>query len=298
MLRLLAASATRARPSARRLCSAPAGGSGSVLGRLTEKVSEAVLPTQNRARKKAVDKMTAGLEGKKGWRAALEDGLATQQAAKRDEFVTERMQELARMDTYGFEDLADELQRGLEEMENQGLVQRARLYADKLSGGEQSDNIEKLKELAKTKLAIIGELNEHERLKPKIVCRLARADIAQKLGLPVRLVERLLFEFEVNKAQWTFLRREYLRGRPLPSNSSEFEWMVQRRPTREFVHVMMTMRKQREKRAEKQREAAKEQKKDRRRTRKEQRRQLRHAPAAPALQADPGGADAESAQHS
>ena len=51
-------------------------------------------------------------------------------------------------------------------------------------------------------------------------------------------MDETIFNYQANYAQWSFLRREYLRNRKLPTNAEELEWMLQRRPTKEYVHLM------------------------------------------------------------
>ena len=111
-------------------------------------------------------------------------------------------------------------------------MQRARLFADRMQGGAQAATIDRQKEQAERKLAIIAELNPHERRQPKLLDLPARRAIAAKLGVRVEHVHELLFEYQLQRAQWTYLRREYLRGRPLPNSSEELEWQMRRKPTK------------------------------------------------------------------
>jgi hypothetical protein len=237
LLRRAAAARAPAQQLLRHLCAVPPPQKPGLLGRLADRAREAVVPSTG-ARKKAVDKMTAGLEDNKGWRAALDDGLATQQLEKREDFVRERMRKLGAMEVYGFDALRAEYQEALDEIDSQGMMTKARLYADKLSGGDQSATLEKQKADTAAKIAVIDELTPSERRKPKLLDRRARADIAQKNGLDAAMVDRAILEYDLQRAQWAFLRREHLRGRPIPTSSAELEWRMQARPTREFVHAM------------------------------------------------------------
>ena len=56
----------------------------------------------------------------------------------------------------------------------------------------------------------------------------------------------MLFQFQVQYAQWTFLRREKLRGRPIPTTNEEIEWRWRLKPTREFIEIMQLMRRRKE----------------------------------------------------
>lgn len=57
--------------------------------------------------KVASEKMNSQLASGAGWRAALEVGLVEQQRLKRQEMVAEQLEQLAEMQTYGFDDLAN-----------------------------------------------------------------------------------------------------------------------------------------------------------------------------------------------
>ena len=65
------------------------------------------------------------------------------------------------MESFGFDELAGQLRHSLEQLE-QGMTtfQRARLFADKMSGGNTSDNIEQQKAKAISKLKILDELGD------------------------------------------------------------------------------------------------------------------------------------------
>ena len=194
---------------------------------------------QPAARMAGSEKMLNQMREGRGWREALESGLYEQQKLKRQDNVRDEINKLATMDSYGFEDLSAQLREALHALE-EGMTtaQRARLFADRLSGGDTSATIEKQKADAQAKLAIIDELNPHERAKPKLLDRAARAAIAQKLGLDTQAVDELVFQYQVQRAQWSFVRREALRGREVPQSSDELEWRMKLKPTREFVQVM------------------------------------------------------------
>ncbi len=224
----------------------PSKPSQGMLGRFADS-ARTLLPTQTAVRKAAVEKMNKGLESNKGWRAALEDGVASHQQAKRDEFVRDSMRELGKSPAFGFDQLRENYQRALDEIENQGLMAKGRLWADKMTGGDTADNIERQKKDTTAKIAIIDELTVHERRRPKLLDRKARAEIARKLapvGVGAELVDTLLLEFELQRAQWGFLRREFLRGRRLPTTNEELQWRIKNRPTREYMHVMKRLQKE------------------------------------------------------
>ena len=91
---------------------------------------------------KGSEKMVESWSKGKGWREALEDGLYKQQIAKREDLQKERMLRLAQVEDFQFDDLGDELRAGLKELEDgMTVTQRARLFADKMSGGTYSDDI-------------------------------------------------------------------------------------------------------------------------------------------------------------
>ena len=205
---------------------------------LLERATDAVGMSSKRT-KVASEKMNSQLASGAGWRAALEVGLVEQQRLKRQEMVAEQLEQLAEMQTYGFDDLANLLKRSLHELEN-GItqVQKARLFADKMSGGSMQDTIDTQKATAQRKLSILNELTVHEKRQPKLLDLKARRAIATKLGIDVKAVHEILFEYQMQRAQWSFVRRERLRGRPVPKRSADLEWMMKIRPPREFIHVM------------------------------------------------------------
>eukprot|EP00322_Chrysochromulina_rotalis_P006948 CAMPEP_0115857878 /NCGR_PEP_ID=MMETSP0287-20121206/15805_1 /TAXON_ID=412157 /ORGANISM="Chrysochromulina rotalis, Strain UIO044" /LENGTH=268 /DNA_ID=CAMNT_0003312117 /DNA_START=33 /DNA_END=839 /DNA_ORIENTATION=+ len=227
--------------AARRLSSAVKGPSNSASDAeepsLAERASSAL--GLNPARAQASEKMLKEVNRGAGWRESLEAGLVEQQRLKRMDAVAEQLNRLAEMERYDFDDLAGLVRDSLDELEN-GItrVQKARLFADKLSGGTMQDTIEEQKANAKAKLQIISELTVHEKRQPKLIDAKARRAIAAKVGVDVQNVDELLFEFQLQRAQWSFVRREALRGRYVPQTSDELEWMLKARPTREFVHVM------------------------------------------------------------
>ena len=146
---------------------------------------------------------------------------------------------ISEKEEYSFNDLETELKDALNELENgMTIPQKGRLWADTMSGGTMKETIDKQKEDTMKKLKIIGEFNEHERRVPRLLNWKARQQIAEKLEISVDEVSECIFNFQLQHAQWTFLRRERLRGRPLPTTAQEMEWMVQKRPTKEFVRVM------------------------------------------------------------
>ena len=135
----------------------------------------------------------------------------------------------------------------LEELEN-GITaaQRVRLFADRMQGGVMSDNIEKQKSDVRLRLRVLNELNVHERRMPKLLDRKAREAVAQKLQLQRSAVDDVVFQFQLQRAQWTFLRRERLRNRPVPVSSEELEWRLKLKPTREFIEAMDVFRKRKQ----------------------------------------------------
>lgn len=209
---------------------------------LTKRASAAMDPESNRM--KASEKMLKARSEGKGWRDALETGLIEQQKLKRDDQMIAQLEKTANIEKYGFDDFGALLQEMLDELENgMTAAQRVRLAGDRFMGGTTAATIDKQKETAQRKLRIIKEINPHERRWPKLLNRAARLDIASKLDVELVHVEELLFEYQIQYAQWAFLRREKLRGRPLPQNSSDLEWMMKARPTKEFVQFMRAFEK-------------------------------------------------------
>ena len=207
-------------------------------------------PTGIRA--KAGEKLIETLSQGKGWRESLSTGIVEQQRLKRQEHVADLLNKTARMESFGFEDLAAIVQGALDEMaEGMNTVMKARLFADKLQGGHQKDTLDMQKAEAERKLAIIAELTPHEKKWPKLLDRKARNAIAGKLEIEVEHVDELILEYQLQYAQWAFLRREFLRGRPVPQTSDDLESGIKCRPTREFVHVMKVIEKHKEKVLEK-----------------------------------------------
>jgi len=241
-------------PAVRSLSSAPGGSSGASSSAepeqsLTERAATAMGMAPSRVRAKAAEKLMTEASRGRGWREALEIGLVEQQRLKRSEAVQEQLERLANMETYGFDDFTDLVQASLKEIEEgtSGVATKARLFADRMSGGTQEQTIERQKEQQKRKLAILTELTVHEKRQPKLLDRKARRVIASKLGIDVVTIDELLFEFQLQRAQWSFIRREALRGRPLPSSADDLEWMMKTKPTREFVHVMSAYEQHRKK---------------------------------------------------
>ena len=230
------------RPSAvRRLSSATTGpaASSSDGPSLAERASSALGLGKDEAREKASQKLLDEMGKGKGWRQALESGLIEQQRLRREETVLHQMEQLAAKEDYGFDDFADMVQQSLDDFEKgMTTMQRARLFADELSGGNTKATVEAQKEAAMRKLRIIEELTVHEKRTPKLINGKARAAIAQKLSIDVKSVNELMFEFQLQRAQWSFIRREALRGRRIPQSTDELEWMMKARPTREFMHAM------------------------------------------------------------
>lgn len=184
----------------------------------------------------------------KGWRESLEDGLYQQQIAKREDAQRDRMVNLAKIEDFGFDDLAAELRAGLKELEDgMTITQRARLFADKMSGGTYGEDIEKQKVDIQRRLRIIDEFNPHEKRVPKLLHKKARTAIAENLGLDRRHVDEMVFTFQLHYSQWSFLRREYLRGRKVPDSPEELEWRLQQRPTKEYVAVMKAFMRRKKK---------------------------------------------------
>ena len=119
--------------------------------------------------------MAAGV----GWRDALSSGYYAQQTAKKEEIVVQRIEKLAEMPAFTFADLEEDLRAALKEMEL-GTLQRAQLFADRMSGGTVEQTLEKRKEEVNRRLRIIGEFNEHERRMPKLLDRKARDAIGAR----------------------------------------------------------------------------------------------------------------------
>ena len=205
--------------------------SGGLLSRLTKPQAGA---------QKLTEKLAKGV----GWREALSVGIYERKMAERDAMVVERLAALADMPAFTFADQEEEFAKALYEMD-EGITtaQRVRLFADKMQGGNVSDTVEKRKEDTRLRLSIIREFNEHERRNPKLLCRKAREAIARKLGIETKWVEDVIFQFHLQYAQWTFLRRERLRNRPIPTTSEELETRLRLKPTREFIEVMNIFRK-------------------------------------------------------
>ena len=169
-----------------RLCSssAPSSSDSTSPPSIVERASK--LFEQPAARKAGSEKMLDKMREGTGWREALESGLYEQQKMQRQDDVREQLNKMASMESFGFDELAGQLRHSLEQLE-QGMTtfQRARLFADKMSGGNTSDNIEQQKAKAISKLKILDELNPHEKRKPKLLDPPARRAIAAKLGIEV-----------------------------------------------------------------------------------------------------------------
>ena len=227
-----------AMPPRRGLSSTPPGdsssdGSGSGSGKgLLDRVQS---PETQKGAAAMNEKLASGV----GWREALSTGMYEQNKAKRDQMVVDRLEKLANMPVFSFNEQEEEFQTALDEMEN-GITrfQKAQLFADRMQGGTISQSIDKRKEDTKMRLSIIGEFNEHERRNMKLLDWKARRDIARKLGIEVKWVDDVIFQFHLQYAQWAFLRREKLRGRPIPTTSDELEVRLRGKPTREFIEVM------------------------------------------------------------
>lgn len=182
-----------------------------------------------------------------GWREAFDSGMYVQQKAKQDAMVVEQLQKMAETEMFTFDEQERDLAKGLADLES-GLTrwQRAQLWADSLQGGTTAETVERRKEDLKLRLRIIGEFNQSERRMPRLLHRKAREAIALKLGVAVNSVEDVIFQFQLQYAQWSFLRREYLRGRPTPVTADELEQRLRAKPTREFVEVMNLFRRKKE----------------------------------------------------
>ena len=196
------------------------------------------------SRVRGAQKMTDQISSGRGWLDALRDGSHEMQKAKRDQQVEEQLTKLSECESFTFEYYESELSKALDELEN-GMTraQRVQLFADRMQGGNVSKNLDEQKEEVQRTLRIVGEFNAHERKIPKLLDRKARAAIAEKLNVDVSHVENVIFQFQVQHAQWTFLRRERLRGRPIPNNNDEVEWRWKLKPTREFVELMNTFQR-------------------------------------------------------
>lgn len=266
---LLTAAARRraARPALLRLScglssstTTPAGGSSSSASDGSANSSKTIGERLNsafsnpEARQKGSEKMIQSWSKGKGWREALDDGLYQTQIAKREDAQRERMLAQAKTEFYGMDEFADELRSGLQELED-GMtpMARARLFADKMTGGDTQKNIDAQKADIEKKLRIMGEFTPSEKKIPKLLDKKARAAIAEKLGVESKDVEEVIFQYQLQYSQWTFLRREHLRGRRLPVSSDELEWRLQKMPTKEYMHVMR-MFAQRKKSMEKEQE--------------------------------------------
>jgi len=214
---------------------------------LAERATEALGMNPSEARARASEKLLAEVNKGAGWRNALESGLVEQQKLKRQDAVKEQIDRLASMETFGFDDLADLFRQQLHELDT-GItrVQQARLFADKLSGGTMKDSIDEQKAAAQRKLQVLEEFTVHEKRQPKLLDKKARRSIAAKLGIEPTVIDELLFEYQLQRAQWSFVRREALRGRYVPQTSDEMEWMMKAKPTREFVHVMKAYEERRQ----------------------------------------------------
>ena len=66
---------------------------------------------------------------------------------------------------------------------------------------------------------------------------------AEKLLIKESQVADTIFQFHLAYAQWSYLRRERLRGRPIPQSAEELENGLRHRPTREYVEVMQVYRR-------------------------------------------------------
>lgn len=212
--------------------SSDSGGGEGFLSRLTGSAAQT-------GAKKLSEKVASGA----GWREAFASGRYAQQKAKNDAIQIERMTELAEMETYTFDDQANDVRKALKQMdEDITTFQRAQLFADKMQGGNTSDVIEKRKTDFRLRLSILDEFNEHERRVPKLLDWRARAAIARKLNIEPLQVDDVIFQFQLQYAQWAFLRREQLRGRKIPTSAEELEMRMRNMPTREFIEVMNVFR--------------------------------------------------------
>jgi len=174
-----------------------------------------------------------------GWRESLETGVREQQKAKQEDAAREKMHRLAEVEFYSFDQFQSDLEMGLDELEaGMTRMQKARLFADRMSGGTTAKHIDQQKAEAELKIRILNELTPHEKRKPKLLHKKARQAIADKLEITRTDVDELVFAYQMNYAQWSYLRREFLRGRRLPNTNEEFEWMLQSRPTKEYMYVM------------------------------------------------------------
>ena len=185
--------------------------------------------------------MVQGINQGKGWANSWRQGMHEMQKEKQQEGERAAYVRIAELPTFGFDDMERDLHKAMEEMDegNMTFIQRnLAMPFDRLRGGAQSAMLEERRAQTTQELRIIGELTPHERRQPKLLDWRARRAIAAKLDLPLAEIEKFFLNFMINHAMWTFLRREHLRGRPLPTNNDEFQWMIAKRPTREYVAVM------------------------------------------------------------
>jgi len=233
----------------RALCTA-ASDSSSGGGTLFERASRVL--TQSSATQKGSETMTRMWSSGKGWREALDKGVHEKQKAEREEKTQERFASLAQVESYAVDNYEAELRSVLDAFEkNMTPIQRGRLLYNKVvQGGNLQESLEEQKQGAERKLRIFGELTVHERRQPRLLTLAAQRAIADKLAVDVRHVTEALFEFMWSYAQWTYVRREYLRNRRLPRTDTEFQWMVAQRPTKDYI-TLVKLFQQRKERLEK-----------------------------------------------
>lgn len=189
--------------------------------------------------------INAAFGGGAGWREALDQGMFEQQRFKRDERIEQQLTRLSELPVFTFTEFEQLLARDLEDIDKEtgSVVKRGQLMYDRMMSGSTSKAVDDRKQFLNRCLRIIGELNPHERRLPKLLDRKARAAVATKLEVSVAQVEEVIHQHQLYYAQWTFLRREKLRGRPVPKTNDEFGWRLRLKPTREYIEVMQTIQK-------------------------------------------------------
>jgi len=230
--------------AARALCQASTeAGGGSLLASVGAKVRGALTPDKAQAgAARVLDEARA--QGK-SLSEATSDAMASYRKARKDENFQAFNQMLLETEVFGMDVMRRQYALALEEHDKMGVTQRVGLSVDRLRGGGQSAAIDQMKEDLRRQLGIIEEMTPSERRKPTLLLGPeARQRIVEKLGLvDERPVAEMLTQYEWIRVQWEFVRREQAKGRDLPQNPKELQWMLQRRPTPSSFALMKRMAK-------------------------------------------------------
>lgn len=173
---------------------------------------------------------------------AIQEGARSKKLTEWEEQWQARNNSMASKPEYSVADLRETLADALTQHDSMSMANKMQLKWDTwVSKGDTEESFEKAKSDIRQQIKIIDALTPSELRMPSIVRREDREIIAKELGVSQKDVHELFIKFFQVQMQWSWLRREFVKGRALPTSEEDLSVGMRDKPTPQTYKFMKMM---------------------------------------------------------